>query len=51
MCITKIADGELELLPLPGLKSAIWGFFRFLADGQFIEKKERMEVICKKCKR
>ena len=52
--IIKMADNELELLPLPGSKSAIWFFFGFLAkDGQFIEKdkKKRNEVVCKKCKK
>jgi len=49
-----MADSERKLLPLPGSKSVIWGFFRFLAkDGQFIEKdkKKRKEVICKVCKK
>ena len=52
--IIKMADNELELLPLPGSKSTIWGFFGFPAkDGQFIEKdkKKRNEVVCKKCKK
>jgi len=35
---------ETELMPLPGSKSAIWGFFGFPArDGQFIEKDKRKE--------
>ena len=47
----KMVDNELELLPLPGSKSTIWGFFGFPAkDGQFIEKdkKKRNELVCKK---
>ena len=46
-----MADSEVELLPLPGSKSAIWAFYGFPAkDGQFIEKNKRNEVVCKMCK-
>lgn len=50
----KMANSQCELLPLPGSKSMIWGFFGFPAkDGQFVEKdkKKRKEVICKMCKK
>jgi len=38
----EMADGEHDLLPLPGSESVIWDFFRFSAkDGQFIEKDKK----------
>jgi len=52
--IIKMADNEMELLPLPGSKSAVWAYFGFPAkDGHFLvqDKKKRNEVVCKNCKK
>jgi len=52
--IIKMAENEMELLPLPGSKSVVWGYFGFpVKDGHFLEqdKKKRNEVVCKNCKK